>query len=72
MQANQIKASMAYKCKNIGKQAAIGQMKMNQYYPHLTSVRTVINGLLEWIGSAWQFVQMTLLNLWSSRTLGPS
>jgi hypothetical protein len=32
--------------------AAIGQMMMNQYYPHLPSVRTVTNGSLEQIASA--------------------
>jgi hypothetical protein len=32
--------------------AAIGQTMMNQYYPHLLSVRTVMNGSLEQIASA--------------------
>jgi hypothetical protein len=50
----------------------IGQTTMNQYYPHLPSKRTVMNASLEQIGSASQYVQVTILNLWSSRTLGPS
>jgi hypothetical protein len=43
----------------------IGQMTLNQYYPHLPSTRTVMNGTLEWIASAWQYIQMSLLNLWN-------
>jgi hypothetical protein len=50
---------------------SIGQMMMHQYYPHLPSIRTVTNALLEPIGSAWEYVQTTLLNLWSSRMPGP-
>jgi hypothetical protein len=50
----------------------IGQMTMNQYYPHLPSKRTVMNASLEQIGSASQYVQVTILNLWSSCTPGPS
>jgi predicted ferric reductase len=45
---------------------------MNQYYPHLPSMRTITNGSLEQIGSTWQYIQTTLLNLWSSRMPGPS
>jgi hypothetical protein len=43
----------------------IGQMMMNQYYPHLPSARTVTNGTLERIASARQYFQMSLLNLWN-------
>jgi hypothetical protein len=43
----------------------IGQMMLNQYYPHLLSTRTVTNGTLEQIASAWQYIQMSLLNLWN-------
>jgi hypothetical protein len=31
--------------------ALIGQTRMNQYYPHLPSMRTITNGSLEQIGS---------------------
>jgi hypothetical protein len=41
-------------------------MMMNQYYPHLLSVRTVTNGSLEQIASAWHYVQTNLLNWWCS------
>jgi hypothetical protein len=51
--------------------ALIGQMMMHQYYPHLPSIRTVTNASLERIGSARQYVQTTLLNLWSSQMPGP-
>jgi hypothetical protein len=52
--------------------ALIGQMTMNLYYSHLPSVRTVTNAsLVEWIGSAWQYIQMNLLTLWHSCTMGP-
>jgi hypothetical protein len=45
---------------------------MNQYYPHLPSARTVANASLgEWIGCAWQYIQMNLVNLWSSHVTGP-
>jgi hypothetical protein len=50
----------------------IGQMMMNQYYPHLPSARTVTNGTLEWIASAWQYFQTSLLNLWNPPQLGAS
>jgi hypothetical protein len=43
----------------------IGQMMMNQYYPHLPSARTVTNGTLEQIASARQYFQTSLLNLWN-------
>jgi hypothetical protein len=37
-------------------QTMIGQTTMNQYYPHLPSARrTVTNGTLELIASAWQY-----------------
>jgi hypothetical protein len=39
--------------------------------PHLPSVRAVMNAPLEQIGSARQYVQTTLLNLWSSQMPGP-
>ena len=45
--------------------AMIGQMMMNQYYPHLPSTRTVTNGTLEQIASARQYFQTSLLNLWN-------
>jgi hypothetical protein len=52
--------------------ASIGQMTMNQYYPHLPSARTVRNASLgERIGSAQKYIQTNLMNLWSSRTMGP-
>jgi hypothetical protein len=63
---------MACECKDFG-QASIGQMMMNQYYPHLPSVRIVTNAsLVEWIGSAQCYIQMNLLTLWHSRMTGPS
>jgi hypothetical protein len=43
----------------------IGQMTLNQYYPHLLSTRTVRNGTLEQIASARQYTQTSLLNLWN-------
>jgi hypothetical protein len=43
----------------------IGQTTLNQYYPHLLSTRTVTNGTLERIASAWQYILMSLLNLWN-------
>jgi hypothetical protein len=47
-------------------------MTMNQYYPHLPSARTVRNASLgERIGSAQKYIQMNLMNLWSSCTTGP-
>jgi site-specific DNA-cytosine methylase len=45
--------------------AMIGQMMMNQYYPHLLSARTVTNRTLERIASAPHYFQMSLLNLWN-------
>ncbi len=43
--------------------ASIGQMMMNQYYPHLPSARTVRNASLgEWIGSAQKYIQTNLMN----------
>jgi hypothetical protein len=51
--------------------ASIGQTTMNQYYPHLPSARTVVNASLrERIGSARQYIQTNLVNLWSSRATG--
>jgi hypothetical protein len=48
--------------------ALIGQMTMNQFYPHLPSARIVTNDSLgERIGSACRYIQMNLLNMWSSR-----
>jgi hypothetical protein len=50
----------------------IGQMMMNQYYPHLPSARTVRNASLgKWIGSAQKYILTNLMNLWSSRMMGP-
>jgi hypothetical protein len=46
----------------------IGQMTMNQYYPHLPSARTVTNGTLERIASARQYFQTSLLNLWNPQS----
>jgi hypothetical protein len=43
----------------------IGQMMLNQHYPHLPSTRTVTNGTLEWIASARQSIQTSLSNLWN-------
>jgi hypothetical protein len=43
----------------------IGQMTLNQYYPHLPPTRTVANGTLEQIASAWRYIQTSLLNLWN-------
>jgi hypothetical protein len=43
----------------------IGQMMLNQYYPHLPSMRTVTNGTLEQIASARQYIQRSLSNLWN-------
>jgi hypothetical protein len=52
--------------------ASIGQMMLNQYYPHLPSARTVRNASLgERIGSARKNIQTNLMNLWSSRMTGP-
>jgi hypothetical protein len=52
--------------------ASIGQTMMNQYYLHLPSARTVANASLgERIGSARQYIQTNLVNLWSSRAMGP-
>jgi hypothetical protein len=52
--------------------ASIGQMTMNQYYPHLPSARTVRNASLgEQTGSAQKYIQMNVMNLLSSRTMGP-
>jgi hypothetical protein len=43
----------------------IGQMTLNQHYPHLPSTRTVTNGTLERIASARQYIQTSLSNLWN-------
>jgi hypothetical protein len=43
----------------------IGQMTLNQYYPHLPSTRTVTNGTLERIASTQQYIQTSLLKLWN-------
>ncbi len=43
----------------------IGQTRMNQYYSHLPSTRTVMNGTLKQIASAQQYFQTSLLNLWN-------
>jgi hypothetical protein len=52
--------------------ASIGQTTMNQYYPHLPSARTFVNASLgEQIGFARQYIQMNLVNLWSSHVTGP-
>jgi hypothetical protein len=51
--------------------AMSSQRTLNQYNPHLPSLRTVQNATLEWIGSVWQYFQTNLLNLWSSQTPGP-
>ncbi len=51
--------------------ASIGQTTMNQFYPHLSSTRTVRNTALELIGSVWLFVQKSLTSLWSSHHTGP-
>jgi hypothetical protein len=52
--------------------ASIGQMMMNQYYQHLPSARTVVKASLrERVGSARQYIETNLVNLWSSHAMGP-
>jgi hypothetical protein len=51
--------------------ATIGQTTLNQYFTHLPSIRTVRNASLERIGSAREYVQTNLLNLFGARTQGP-
>jgi hypothetical protein len=46
-------------------------MTLNQYFTHLPSTRTVRNVSLKRIGSVREYVQMNLLNLFGTRTLGP-
>jgi hypothetical protein len=45
-------------------QVSVGQITMNQYYTHLPSIWTVQNATLDRIGSAWEYFQTNLLNLW--------
>ncbi len=50
---------------------SLGPMRINQYYVHLPSFRTVRNASLERIESVRTYVQTSLLNFMGSRMPGP-
>jgi hypothetical protein len=77
MQATTLQEMLACECYRIlvdksENPAAIGQTTMNQFYPHLPSIRTVRNTVLAWIGLVQMFIQTSLTSLWSSCQTGPS